>query len=87
MIWIGRDRKGSVREKTEVYIPIREMLHSSQAWPPAGSCPPSEPGPVRTSREHPVPTLPLRQNPPEVSRAPKILYPFPISSWEERWAI
>lgn len=65
--------------KKEVCILTREMLYSPQAWPPAGSCQSSEPGPVRISREHPVPTLPPRQNPPEVSRAPKILCPFPMS--------
>ena len=46
------------------------MLHPSQAWPPAASCPSSEPGPVRTKREQPVPALPSRQDPPEVSRPP-----------------
>ncbi|XP_043450219.1 hematopoietic lineage cell-specific protein [Prionailurus bengalensis] len=55
----------------EVPAPLPKKI-SSEAWPPAGSCPPSEPGPVRTSREHPVPTLPLRQNPPEDEEPPAL---------------
>uniref|UniRef100_A0A8C9MAR6 Hematopoietic lineage cell-specific protein n=1 Tax=Panthera tigris altaica TaxID=74533 RepID=A0A8C9MAR6_PANTA len=55
----------------EVPAPLPKKI-SSEAWPPAGTCPPSQPGPVRTSREHPVPTLPLRQNPPDDEEPPAL---------------
>uniref|UniRef100_A0A673U5G0 Hematopoietic lineage cell-specific protein n=1 Tax=Suricata suricatta TaxID=37032 RepID=A0A673U5G0_SURSU len=60
----------TVREP-EVAAPLPKKI-SSEAWPPAGSCPSSESGPVRISREHPVPTLPLRQNPPEDEEPPAL---------------
>ncbi|XP_039104815.1 hematopoietic lineage cell-specific protein [Hyaena hyaena] len=55
----------------EVPAPMPKKI-SSEAWPPAGSCQSSEPGPVRISREHPVPTLPPRQNPPEDEEPPAL---------------
>lgn len=55
-----------------------------QVWPPAESHLPSESEPVRSRREHPVPSLPTRQsplqNPLEVSRAQEILCPCLIFS-------
>ncbi|XP_046515583.1 hematopoietic lineage cell-specific protein isoform X2 [Equus quagga] len=61
-------------EEPVVPAPLPKKI-SSEAWPPAGSCPPSEPEPVRTSREHPVPALPSRQNPPEDNEEPPALPP------------
>lgn len=55
----------------EVPAPVPKKI-SSEAWPPAGSCPSSEPEPVRTSKEHPVPAPPLRQNPPEEEEPPAL---------------
>ncbi|XP_035949604.2 hematopoietic lineage cell-specific protein isoform X3 [Halichoerus grypus] len=55
----------------EVPAPLPKKI-SSEAWPPAGSCPSSEPEPVRTSKEQPVPALPLRQNPPEDEEPPAL---------------
>ncbi|KAM7133475.1 hematopoietic lineage cell-specific protein [Molossus nigricans] len=48
---------------------------SSEVWPPAGSCSSSEPEPVRTSREHPLPSLPSRQKTPEDDEEPPALPP------------
>ncbi|KAM6222656.1 hematopoietic lineage cell-specific protein [Rhynchocyon petersi] len=45
---------------------------SSEAWPPARSCPSSEPEPVKTSRGPPVPSVPLRHNPPEDEKPPAL---------------
>ncbi|XP_030882463.1 hematopoietic lineage cell-specific protein [Leptonychotes weddellii] len=55
----------------EVPAPLPKKI-SSEAWPPAGNCPSSEPEPVRTSKEQPVPALPLRQNPPEDEEPPAL---------------
>ncbi|KAF3827517.1 hypothetical protein GH733_003003 [Mirounga leonina] len=55
----------------EMPAPLPKKI-SSEAWPPAGSCPSSEPEPVRTSKEQPVPALPLRQNPPEDEEPPAL---------------
>uniref|UniRef100_G3UBW5 Hematopoietic lineage cell-specific protein n=1 Tax=Loxodonta africana TaxID=9785 RepID=G3UBW5_LOXAF len=51
-------------EEPEVPAPLPKKI-SSEAWPPAGSCPSPEPEPVRTSRNLPMPSLPTRQNPLE----------------------
>uniref|UniRef100_A0A8C9PFX1 Hematopoietic lineage cell-specific protein n=1 Tax=Spermophilus dauricus TaxID=99837 RepID=A0A8C9PFX1_SPEDA len=48
---------------------------SSEAWPPAQSHPAPEPEAVRTNREHPVPSLPKRQSPPEDYEEPPALPP------------
>lgn len=61
-------------EEPVVPAPLPKKI-SSAAWPPAGNCPSSEPEPVRTSREHPVPSLPSRQNPPEDDEEPPALPP------------
>ncbi|XP_006864198.1 PREDICTED: hematopoietic lineage cell-specific protein [Chrysochloris asiatica] len=53
--------------------PTRKI--SSEAWPPAGSCPSSEPKTVRANRDLPVPSLPLRQNPQEDNEEPPALPP------------
>ncbi|XP_006884306.1 PREDICTED: hematopoietic lineage cell-specific protein [Elephantulus edwardii] len=45
---------------------------SSEAWPPAGTCPSSEPEPGRPSRSLPVPSLPLRHNPLQDEEAPAL---------------
>uniref|UniRef100_A0A8P0PLT8 Hematopoietic lineage cell-specific protein n=1 Tax=Canis lupus familiaris TaxID=9615 RepID=A0A8P0PLT8_CANLF len=60
----------TVREP-EVPAPLPKKI-SSDAWPPAGSSPSSEPEPVRTSAERPVPALPLLQNPPEDEEPPAL---------------
>ena len=69
MNWQGQEGVFQYRRE-DSFLLTGEMLHPSQAWPPAASCPSSEPGPVRTKREQPVPALPSRQDPPEVSRPP-----------------
>lgn len=61
-------------EEPVVPAPLPKKI-SSAAWPPAGNCPSSEPEPVRTSREHPVPSLPSRQYPPEDDEEPPALPP------------
>lgn len=61
-------------EEPVVPTPLPKKI-SSEAWPPAGSCPSSEPEPVRTSREYPVPSLPSRQKPPEDDEEPPALPP------------
>ncbi|XP_004373782.1 hematopoietic lineage cell-specific protein [Trichechus manatus latirostris] len=48
---------------------------SSKAWPPAESCPSSEPEPVKTSRGLPVSSLPSRQTIPEDDENPPALPP------------
>lgn len=51
-------------EEPVVPAPLPKKI-SSQVWPPPGSCSSPEPEPVRTSRGHPLPSLPSRQEPPE----------------------
>ncbi|XP_075857993.1 hematopoietic lineage cell-specific protein isoform X2 [Microcebus murinus] len=60
-------------EEPEVPAPLPKKI--SEAWPPAGSHPSSEPEPVRTIREQPMPPLPTRQNPPEDNEEPPALPP------------
>ncbi|XP_023372055.1 hematopoietic lineage cell-specific protein [Otolemur garnettii] len=70
-------------ENQQLVAPVEEPVApaplpkkiSSEAWPPAGSLQSSEPEPVRTSREQPVPPLPIRQNPPEDNEEPPALPP------------
>ncbi|XP_075411775.1 hematopoietic lineage cell-specific protein isoform X2 [Tenrec ecaudatus] len=61
-------------EKPVVPTPQPKKI-SSKAWPPAGSGSPPEPEPVRTSRDRPGPTLPLRRNPQEDHEEPPALPP------------
>ncbi|XP_049733591.1 hematopoietic lineage cell-specific protein isoform X3 [Elephas maximus indicus] len=61
-------------EEPEVPAPLPKKI-SSEAWPPAGSCPSPEPEPVRTSRNLPMPSLPTRQNPLEDDEEPPALPP------------
>uniref|UniRef100_A0A8C8YU59 Hematopoietic lineage cell-specific protein n=1 Tax=Prolemur simus TaxID=1328070 RepID=A0A8C8YU59_PROSS len=61
-------------EEPEVPAPLPKKI-SSEAWPPAESHPSSEPEPVRTTREQPMPPLPMRQNPPEDNEEPPALPP------------
>ncbi|XP_006905613.1 hematopoietic lineage cell-specific protein [Pteropus alecto] len=61
-------------EEPVVSAPLPKKI-SSAAWPPAGNCPSSDPEPLRTSREHPVPSLPSRQNPQEDDEEPPALPP------------
>lgn len=61
-------------EQPMVPTPLPKKI-SSEAWPPAGSCPSAEPEPVRTSRQQPIPSLPSRQNPPEDDEEPPALPP------------
>ncbi|XP_062966636.1 hematopoietic lineage cell-specific protein isoform X2 [Cynocephalus volans] len=61
-------------EEPVVPAPLPKKI-SSEAWPPAESHPSSEPEPVRTCREHPVPSLPTRQNPQEDHEEPPALPP------------
>ncbi|XP_008563128.1 PREDICTED: hematopoietic lineage cell-specific protein [Galeopterus variegatus] len=61
-------------EEPVVPAPLPKKV-SSEAWPPAESHPSSEPEPVRTCREHPVPSLPTRQNPQEDHEEPPALPP------------
>ncbi|XP_059866718.1 hematopoietic lineage cell-specific protein [Delphinus delphis] len=81
-----QERKALVKMSHEAQPPVATMEEpvvsaplpkkiSSEAWPPAGSCLSSERGPVRTSREQPVPTQPPRQNPPEDNEEPPALPP------------
>uniref|UniRef100_A0A8C5YHT3 Hematopoietic lineage cell-specific protein n=1 Tax=Microcebus murinus TaxID=30608 RepID=A0A8C5YHT3_MICMU len=60
-------------EEPEVPAPLPKKI--SEAWPLAGSHPSSEPEPVRTIREQPMPPLPTRQNPPEDNEEPPALPP------------
>ncbi|KAL4824280.1 hypothetical protein H8958_017866 [Nasalis larvatus] len=61
-------------EEPAVPAPLPKKI-SSEAWPPAGTPPSSEPEPVRTSREHPVPLLPVRQTLLEDNEEPPALPP------------
>uniref|UniRef100_A0A8C9HGY9 Hematopoietic lineage cell-specific protein n=1 Tax=Piliocolobus tephrosceles TaxID=591936 RepID=A0A8C9HGY9_9PRIM len=61
-------------EEPAVPAPLPKKI-SSEAWPPAGTPPSSEPEPVRTSREHPVPLLPIRQTLLEDNEEPPALPP------------
>ncbi|XP_025231671.1 hematopoietic lineage cell-specific protein isoform X2 [Theropithecus gelada] len=61
-------------EEPTVPAPLPKKI-SSEAWPPAGTPPSSEPEPVRTSREHPVPLLPVRQTLLEDNEEPPALPP------------
>ncbi|XP_012874848.1 PREDICTED: hematopoietic lineage cell-specific protein isoform X1 [Dipodomys ordii] len=61
-------------EKPVAPSPLPKKI-SSEVWPPANSHPLQEPEPVRTSRECPVPPLPIRQNPPEDTEQPPALPP------------
>ncbi|XP_031518899.1 hematopoietic lineage cell-specific protein isoform X4 [Papio anubis] len=61
-------------EEPTVPAPLPKKI-SSEAWPPAGTPPSSEPEPVRTSREHPVPLLPVRQTLLEDNEKPPALPP------------
>ncbi|XP_021568774.1 hematopoietic lineage cell-specific protein [Carlito syrichta] len=58
-------------EEPVVPAPLPKKI-SSEAWPPAESHPSPEPEPVRTSREQPVPSLPMRRNPPEDEEPPAL---------------
>ncbi|XP_047647257.1 hematopoietic lineage cell-specific protein [Phacochoerus africanus] len=81
-----QERKALVKKSQEAQQPVATLEEpvvpaplpkkiSSEAWPPAGSCASSEPEPVKTSREHPLPPLPSRQNPPEDYEEPPALPP------------
>uniref|UniRef100_A0A2I2Z5Q3 Hematopoietic lineage cell-specific protein n=1 Tax=Gorilla gorilla gorilla TaxID=9595 RepID=A0A2I2Z5Q3_GORGO len=61
-------------EEPAVLAPLPKKI-SSEAWPPVGTPPSSESEPVRTSREHPVPLLPIRQTLPEDNEEPPALPP------------
>ncbi|KAL6029948.1 hypothetical protein STEG23_028876, partial [Scotinomys teguina] len=51
-------------EEPAVPAPLPKKI-SSEVWPPAESHPPPEPEPVRSRREHPMPSLPMMQTPPQ----------------------
>ncbi|KAF7475787.1 hematopoietic lineage cell-specific protein [Marmota monax] len=81
-----QERKAVVKMRQEAQQPVAPAEEpaapaplpkkiSSEAWPPAQSHPAPEPEPVRTSREHPVPSLPMRQSPPEDYEEPPALPP------------
>uniref|UniRef100_A0A2K6RCE5 Hematopoietic cell-specific Lyn substrate 1 n=1 Tax=Rhinopithecus roxellana TaxID=61622 RepID=A0A2K6RCE5_RHIRO len=61
-------------EEPAVPAPLPKKI-SSEAWPPAGTPPSSEPEPVRTSRQHPVPLRPVRQTLLEDNEEPPALPP------------
>ncbi|XP_012585403.1 PREDICTED: hematopoietic lineage cell-specific protein [Condylura cristata] len=61
-------------EKPVVQAPLPKKI-SSEAWPPAGNHPSSEPEPVKISKKHPLSTLPSRQDQPEDNEEPPALPP------------
>uniref|UniRef100_A0A2K5RQD5 Hematopoietic lineage cell-specific protein n=1 Tax=Cebus imitator TaxID=2715852 RepID=A0A2K5RQD5_CEBIM len=61
-------------EEPVVPAPLPKKI-SSEAWPPAGTPPSSEPEPVITSRENPVPLLPVKLTLPEDNEEPPALPP------------
>uniref|UniRef100_A0A2K5DDZ3 Hematopoietic lineage cell-specific protein n=1 Tax=Aotus nancymaae TaxID=37293 RepID=A0A2K5DDZ3_AOTNA len=65
---------GAAVEKPAVPAPLPKKI-SSEAWPPAGTPPSSEPEPVITSRENPAPLLPMRLTLPEDHEEPPALPP------------
>lgn len=81
-----QERKALVKKSHEVQQPATSVEEpimpapmpkkiSLENWPPLGSCPASEPEPVKIIREDPVPSLPSRQYPPEDSEEPPALPP------------
>ncbi|XP_006162682.1 hematopoietic lineage cell-specific protein [Tupaia chinensis] len=60
-------------EEPEAPAPLPKRI--SEAWPPAESHPSSVPEPVRINREHPGPSLPMRQTLPEDNEEPPALPP------------
>ncbi|KAL0600349.1 Hematopoietic lineage cell-specific protein [Plecturocebus cupreus] len=65
---------GVAIEEPAVPAPLPKKI-SSEAWPPAGTPPSSEPEPVITSREPPAPLPPVRLTLPEDNEEPPALPP------------